>query len=135
MGSLNKAILIGHCGRDAELRYTPGGAAVAKFSMATTEKWNDKYSSYYARRYLRVLTGPEVVDAIAQVTGRPFKFQFSDTEVERVKQLTYLGDIPARRGTVRNKEGMDIASLMNSFFEPNREAPLPTGNRANTVQG
>lgn len=40
--SLNKAILIGNLGRDAELRYTPGGQAVANFSLATTERWNDK---------------------------------------------------------------------------------------------
>jgi single-strand DNA-binding protein len=42
MGSVNKVILVGNLGRDAELRYTPGGAAVTKFSVATTEVWNDK---------------------------------------------------------------------------------------------
>ena len=42
MGSVNRVILVGNLGRDAELRYTPGGAAVAKFSLATTEVWNDK---------------------------------------------------------------------------------------------
>src|SRR5262245_50522065 len=42
MGSVNKVILVGNLGRDAELRYTPSGAAVAKFSVATTEVWNDK---------------------------------------------------------------------------------------------
>jgi single-strand DNA-binding protein len=42
MGSVNKVILVGNLGRDAELRYTPGGSAVSKFSIATTEVWNDK---------------------------------------------------------------------------------------------
>jgi single-strand DNA-binding protein len=42
MGSVNKVILVGNLGRDAELRYTPGGAAVATLNMATTEIWNDK---------------------------------------------------------------------------------------------
>jgi single-strand DNA-binding protein len=45
MGSVNKIILVGNLGRDAELRYTPSGAAIAKFSLATTEKWNDKSGS------------------------------------------------------------------------------------------
>jgi single-strand DNA-binding protein len=45
MGSVNRVILVGNLGRDAELRYTPGGAAIAKFSLATTEKWNDKSGS------------------------------------------------------------------------------------------
>jgi single-strand DNA-binding protein len=44
MGSVNKVILVGNLGRDAELRYTPGGAPVATLSLATTEVWNDKTS-------------------------------------------------------------------------------------------
>lgn len=39
---LNKVLLIGYLGRDPEVRYTPGGAAVANLSLATTETWKDK---------------------------------------------------------------------------------------------
>ena len=42
MGSVNKVLLVGNLGRDAELRYTPGGAAVATLNLATTEVWNDR---------------------------------------------------------------------------------------------
>ena len=42
MGSVNKVTLVGNLGRDAELRYTPGGAAVATLNLATTEVWSDK---------------------------------------------------------------------------------------------
>ncbi len=42
MASVNKAILIGNLGADPELRYTPGGQAVASFSMATTERFKNK---------------------------------------------------------------------------------------------
>jgi len=42
MGRVNKVILVGNLGKDSELRTTSGGAAVATFSMATTEVWNDK---------------------------------------------------------------------------------------------
>ena len=45
MGSVNKVILVGNLGRDAELRYTPGGAAVATLNLATTEVWNDRTTS------------------------------------------------------------------------------------------
>lgn len=44
MGSLNKVQIIGNLGRDAELRYTQGGSAVATLNVATTEVWNDKSS-------------------------------------------------------------------------------------------
>ncbi len=36
-GSVNKVILIGRLGRDPELKYTPSGGPVAKFSIATDE--------------------------------------------------------------------------------------------------
>src|SRR5437899_4579649 len=41
-GSVNKVILIGNLGRDPEVRYTPGGQAVANFTVATNENWTDK---------------------------------------------------------------------------------------------
>ena len=44
MGSVNKVILVGNLGRDAEVRHTTGGSAVATISVATTEVWNDKSS-------------------------------------------------------------------------------------------
>jgi single-strand DNA-binding protein len=40
--SVNKVILLGRLGQDPELKYTPGGAAVCNFSLATTESWTDK---------------------------------------------------------------------------------------------
>lgn len=42
MGSVNKVMLVGNLGRDAELRYTAGGAAVASLSLATSESWLNK---------------------------------------------------------------------------------------------
>src|SRR3954447_4224796 len=42
MGSVNKVILVGNLGRDAEVRFTPGGQPVATLNLATTEQWNDK---------------------------------------------------------------------------------------------
>ena len=44
MGSVNKVILVGNLGRDAEFRYTSNGAAVAHLRIATTETWNDRNS-------------------------------------------------------------------------------------------
>jgi single-strand DNA-binding protein len=42
MSSLNKIMLIGHLGKDPEIRYTAEGSPVANFSLATSENWNDK---------------------------------------------------------------------------------------------
>src|ERR1041385_1457773 len=42
--SVNKVILVGHLGRDAETKFTPGGAAVTSFSVATSRRWKDQQS-------------------------------------------------------------------------------------------
>ncbi|MGE5255689.1 MAG: single-stranded DNA-binding protein [Hyphomicrobiales bacterium] len=44
MAGINKVIIIGRLGNDPEVRYTPSGAAVAKFSVATSDEWKDKNS-------------------------------------------------------------------------------------------
>jgi single-strand DNA-binding protein len=40
--SVNKVILVGHLGRDAETKFTPAGVAVTKFSVATNRRWKDQ---------------------------------------------------------------------------------------------
>jgi single-strand DNA-binding protein len=40
--SLNKVVLIGHLGRDPELKYTADGTAYARFSLATSESFKNK---------------------------------------------------------------------------------------------
>jgi single-strand DNA-binding protein len=41
---INKAIIVGHLGKDPDVRYTPNGGAVANVTIATTEQWKDKQS-------------------------------------------------------------------------------------------
>jgi single-strand DNA-binding protein len=40
--SVNKVILIGNLGRDAETKFTPNGAARTTFSVATSRRWKDQ---------------------------------------------------------------------------------------------
>lgn len=40
--SVNKVILIGHLGKDAETKFTTGGAAKTTFAIATNRRWKDK---------------------------------------------------------------------------------------------
>jgi len=42
MKSINKVTLIGHCGKQPEVRYTQSGSPVANFSLATNESWTSK---------------------------------------------------------------------------------------------
>ncbi len=47
--SVNKVILIGNLGKDPEVKYTPQGTAVAKFSLATNERFKDKSGEWQDR--------------------------------------------------------------------------------------
>ncbi|TDJ41855.1 MAG: single-stranded DNA-binding protein [Gammaproteobacteria bacterium] len=47
---VNKAILIGNLGRDPEIRHTQGGAAVTRFSLATSDSWRDKQTGEQQER-------------------------------------------------------------------------------------
>ena len=40
--SVNKVILVGNLGKDPEVRFTNTGSAVANFSIATSDVWNDR---------------------------------------------------------------------------------------------
>jgi single-strand DNA-binding protein len=44
MAGVNKVILVGNLGKDPEVRHLEGGAAVANFSLATSESYKDKTS-------------------------------------------------------------------------------------------
>ncbi len=43
--SVNKVILVGHLGRDAETKFTPSGAAATRFSVATSRRWKDQQTN------------------------------------------------------------------------------------------
>jgi single-strand DNA-binding protein len=47
--SVNKVILVGNLGKDPEVKYTPSGTAVAKFSLATNEGYKDKAGQWQER--------------------------------------------------------------------------------------
>lgn len=47
---VNKVILIGHLGKDPEMRYTPSGLAIANVTLATSEAWKDKQSGENVER-------------------------------------------------------------------------------------
>lgn len=42
--SVNKVILVGHLGRDAETSFTASQVSVTKFSVATSRRWKDQQS-------------------------------------------------------------------------------------------
>lgn len=67
-GGINKVILVGHLGRDPEVRYTPDGKGVCNFTMATTETWKDKNSG--ERREKTEWHRVVIFGALAEIAGQ-----------------------------------------------------------------
>ena len=64
---LNMTQIIGHLGRDPEIRYTPEGTAVANLAVATNETWKDKDGSKQERtEWHRVVLFGKVAEIAAQ---------------------------------------------------------------------
>ncbi len=47
---INKVILVGNLGQDPEIRYTPGGLAIANATVATSDSWKDKQTGEQQER-------------------------------------------------------------------------------------
>lgn len=74
MASVNRVTLIGNLGRDPELRYTQSGQAVCNFSIATSERWQDKSGDAQERtEWHRIVVWGKSAEACAQylAKGRP----------------------------------------------------------------
>lgn len=117
MASVNKVILIGNLGNDPEIRHLEGGVAVARFSMATSEKFKDKAGNTQERTEWHNVVAwrglAEVIDKYVKkgqsvyVEGKIQSNKYTDKEgVERVgfeilaNNLTMLGG-----GRPANSEG------------------------------
>src|SRR6187549_2887243 len=138
MGSVNKVILVGNLGRDAELRFTPGGAAVATLNMATTEQWNDKEGQRQEKtEWHRIVLWGKQAESLQQylvkgkqiyVEGRLQTRQWDDkdgvkrytTEI-KADRITLLGSGGGGGGGMRSGAGMDreaTGQTSGSMSEP-----------------
>src|SRR5438445_306975 len=67
MSGVNKVIIVGRLGGDPEVRYTPGGQAVAKLSIATSENWKDKSGQKQERtEWHRVVVWGKMAEVVGQ---------------------------------------------------------------------
>jgi single-strand DNA-binding protein len=105
---VNKVILIGNLGAPPELRYTPGGQAVANFRIATNEKWTDKSGQSQERtEWHRIVVWGKLAELCNQyltkgrqvyVEGRMQTREWLDKENKKnyttevvAQQVTFLG--------------------------------------------
>ena len=123
MASINKVIIVGHLGRDPEMRTFPSGDQVANVSIATTDKWKDKQTGEIkeATEWHRVVFNGRLAEVVGEylrkgsqvyVEGSLRTRQWQDkdgrdcysTEI-RADEMKMLGQAPGGGG--RDRGGYD----------------------------
>jgi single-strand DNA-binding protein len=96
MAGVNKVILVGNLGADPEVRYTAGGTAVAKFRIATTERFTDKDGNRQERtEWHRVVAWRKLAEICGQYLSKgkqvyiEGKIRNDTWEKDGVKQFSY----------------------------------------------
>jgi single-strand DNA-binding protein len=71
---VNKIIVLGNCGQDPEVRYTPSGGAVTNISLATSEAWKDANGQAQERtEWHRVVFFNKLADIVAKYVKKGSK--------------------------------------------------------------
>ena len=91
---INKVILVGNLGKDPEIRYSAGGAAIANTTIATSDSWKDKQTGEKQERteWHRVV----FFNRLAEVVGEYLK---------KGAQVYIEGRLQTRKW--QDKEGQD----------------------------
>ena len=127
MASVNKVILIGNLGRDPEVRYTQGGTAVANFTMATTDTWNDATSGEKKERtewHRIVVWGKQ-----AEIAGEYLR---------KGKQLYVEGSLQTREWTDREgakRYTTEVKALRFQMLGRRDDTPEPVAEGTAVAEG
>ena len=114
-GTVNKAILIGRLGADPELKYTPSGAAVVNFNIATDETWTDASGVKQERtEWHRIVAWRKLAEICGEYLKKGSrvyiegKLQTRSWEQDGVKR--YTTEIVARNMQMLDTKGAEVQS-------------------------
>lgn len=109
MGSVNKAIIVGRVGKDAEIKTFQNGGRIANFSVATSESWKDKASGEKKERvewHRITVSNDKMIDFVGQYVKKGMQIyvegqlQTREYEKDGVKKYTTEIVIRAFGGTI-----------------------------------
>jgi len=123
--SLNKVMLIGNVGDDPEIRSTPNGNTLAKFSLATSRTWKDKDGQQQEKtEWHRCTAWGKLADIIGMYVKKGKQLyvegsvEYSQTENDG--QIRYWTDI-----NVRDMQMLGSRSDEGSWTSPPEASPEP----------
>src|SRR5260370_37561387 len=102
--SINKVILVGNVGADPEVKYTPSGIPVGKFSIATNERFKNESGEWQDRtEWHNIVAWQRLAEIVGEYVSKGSKvyiegkLQTSSWEDRRSGEKKYRTEIVARR--------------------------------------
>jgi single-strand DNA-binding protein len=130
--SINKVILVGNVGKDPEMKYTPNGVPVAKFSLATNERFKDKSGEWQDRtEWHNVLAWQRLAEIVGEFVQKGSKLyiegklQSSSWEDRNSGEKRYRTEIVAR----------DVVLLGSPERSSDADRDIPEGERESVHAG
>ena len=123
--SVNKVILVGNVGKAPEVKYSPSGTPVAKFSLATNERFKDRSGEWQERvEWHTIVAWQRLAEIVGEfvVTGSKVyiegKLQTSSWEDRQSGQTRYRTEIVARDLVLLGSRGNGTGDVQESHPDP-----------------
>lgn len=131
---VNKVILVGNLGQDPDIKYTPSGKALAKFSLATNERFKDKSGEWQDRvEWHNVLAWQGLAEIAGEYLSKGSrvyiegKLQTSSWEDRQHGEKKYRTEVVARELVLL---GGGNGNASNDSVEQDRPAQAGFGQRS-----
>ena len=133
--SVNKVILVGNVGKDPEVKYSPSGTPIAKFSVATNERFRDRSGEWQERVEWHTIVAwqrlAEIVGEFVTTGSKVYiegKLQTSSWEDRQSGQTRYRTEIVARDLVLLGSRGNGTGDLQEGHPDPAARHEPPTEN-------
>lgn len=118
MAGYQYTIIVGNVGRDPEMRYTQSGVAVCSFSVAVTERWNDRQSNEKREKtnWYRVSCWRGMAETANQYVRKGMQIMITGT----VEASAFLGNDGQPRATLEltARDMQFLGSRNDNFSTP-----------------
>jgi len=125
---LNKVMIIGNLGRDPEVKYLPSGRAVANFSVATNERYQDKDGNWQdSTEWHRVVFFGKTAETVGQYLSKGssvyIEGRLKTRSWEQDGQKRYMTEIEGRQMIMLGgRGGQGEGSDQEPTHEPTHES-------------
>ncbi len=138
---VNKVILVGTCGQDPEVRFTPSGNAVTNLSLATSEQWTDKQTGQKVEKteWHRVVMFGKVAEIAGEYLRKGSqvyiegKLVTREWEKDGIKRYT-TEIVVDMQGTMQLLGGKPQDGGQSQAQQPRQQAPRTGGQQSRPQQ-